>query len=335
MTTLYIDRRGARLEVDGGTVRLELPSGEDDHSDKTMTRYPLGLIDRIVAVSRTNLDTSSLAALAEHGVSFVAFGGRAGERFAAIDTSYNDTVVRMAQTLAYVAPNRRQRLARHVVLRKLRAQRRMLRLALGIRPDLRKPITDALGTLDGQIQQILQGRDLPLPAVRGIEGASAAAYFAAYFTLFPPTFGVTRRQRRPAPDPINATLSLAYTLGTALATRAARTAGLDAAIGFLHAPAHGRPSLACDLIEAERPEIDRFVWRLFADRTLNEGHFGRDGSRACLLNKTGRSHFYEAWARFGADAEPRLQRLARSLAAHLRKACPLPLENDHESDEQD
>ena len=93
-------------------------------------------------------------------------------------------------------------------------------------------------------------------------------------------------------------------------------------VGFLHAPAFGRESLACDLIEPLRPPIDLWVEGLFRARTLRREHFTTDADGACLLGKAGRAAFYQAfgeiralWSRWLGQAAGRL---ARSLGRRAR-----------------
>lgn len=332
MTTLFIDRRDAVLQFRDGTLSLHFPA--DDEQAARVQRFPVGLLERIVAVSRTELDTATLAALAEAGISLTALGGRRGDRVAHVEGSFhNDARVRIGQSVAYVAPRARLRLARLFVGAKLREQRRALRLILARRADLRKPLMDALAT-NGEAGAALRGV-ATLAELRGLEGAAAAAYFRGFFHAFPPSLAPQRRLRRPPPDPVNATLSLAYTLGSGLAVRAARIAGLDPAIGYLHAPAHGRLSLGLDLVEIERASLDLWVWRLFADRVLQASHFGREGSGACLLAKTGRANLYQSWSGYASAAEMRLLRAARLLARHLSRHAPAPETYDDELSAED
>ena len=142
--------------------------------------------------------------------------------------------------------------------------------------------------------------------LNGIEGAAAAAYFAAFTQVFPPSLDFTDRNRRPPRDPVNAALSLGYTLLHFEAVQACYLNGLDPYVGFYHEPAHRRESLAADLIEPLRVHIDRWVWRLFADRELRAEDFVLDNG-ACLLKKEGRALFY---ARYETVAPP-LRRLLR------------------------
>ena len=153
-----------------------------------------------------------------------------------------------------------------------------------------------------------------LASLRGLEGAAAAAYFAAYFSAFAPALGATTRNRRPPKDPVNAVLSLSYTLLYSQASSACWAAGLDPALGALHTLVHNRAALACDLMEPHRPRIDLWVWQLFRSETLRPEHFGHDGAGACLLGKAGRSHFYGAWEAIAKQQSRSLLRQARHLA---------------------
>jgi CRISPR-associated protein Cas1 len=64
-------------------------------------------------------------------------------------------------------------------------------------------------------------------------------------------------------------LSFGYTLLLHEAVAAVETAGLDAAVGFLHQARWGRPNLALDLMEEFRPLIvDAVVLRCATTGTL-------------------------------------------------------------------
>jgi CRISP-associated protein Cas1 len=65
-----------------------------------------------------------------------------------------------------------------------------------------------------------------------------------------------------ASDPVNAMLNYAYTLGYAECRTACIAHGLSPALGFIHADKPGRDSLALDVLEAIRPDIDAYVLEL-------------------------------------------------------------------------
>jgi CRISP-associated protein Cas1 len=84
----------------------------------------------------------------------------------------------------------------------------------------------------------------------------------------------TRRRRRPPTDPVNAMLSLGYTLLQHQVSAAIQIVGFDPYLGFLHQPRHGRPALALDLMEEFRPIIaDSVVLNIVNHRILTEKDF--------------------------------------------------------------
>jgi CRISPR-associated protein Cas1 len=244
---------------------------------------------------------------------------------------HNDVAVRLAQARAALDGPWCSEWARRLVLSKIRAQRRLLNEARGERPDRRKPLSDALKGLETALLT-LQDETLPIGSVRGIEGAAAAAYYGGLTSLFPEHLHFRGRNRRPPRDPVNACLSLGYTLLHFEAVRLAHAAGLDPLLGFYHRPAFGRESLACDLIEPLRAKVDRWVWRLFRTRRLRAEHFAQDKG-ACLLHKAGREAFYIDYERFAGLPRRTLRRQCALLARSFRKAGEPFL--DDERDEED
>jgi CRISPR-associated protein Cas1 len=96
--------------------------------------------------------------------------------------------------------------------------------------------------------------------LRGVEGSAALAWFGLLGLVLREPWRFEGRNRRPPRDPVNALLSLGYTLLLSRVVAACEAAGLEVALGGLHAYHPGRPSLACDLMEPLRvPAVDRWV----------------------------------------------------------------------------
>jgi CRISPR-associated protein Cas1 len=327
MGALYIDRRGAELRWSDGALEIRC----DDEPPRSL---PGRLLELVVLRADTRLTSATLAALADAGVGLVAFGGRGGQRVAQmLGAPHHHARLRIAQCLRSVDADFAAAWAARLVRAKLGAQARLLARARTERADLRKPLGDALATLHAVARALRSGTPPPVASVRGIEGAGAAAYFAGYTALFAPALGFTGRRRRPPPDPVNACLSLGYTLLHAEAVRACWAAGLDPMVGLLHAPASGRASMACDLVEPWRAQVDAWVWQQFRSRALREEHFGRDGAGACLLGKAGRAHYYEAFAPLQRRLAAALQRHARAAALALSNGVALPAADDDDGDD--
>ncbi|HNY29102.1 MAG TPA: CRISPR-associated endonuclease Cas1 [Candidatus Sumerlaeota bacterium] len=95
----------------------------------------------------------------------------------------------------------------------------------------------------------------------GIEGNAAKIYFQAFSSMLKKTagpgasFSFDGRNRRPPRDPVNALLSLAYSLLAKEMVVVLAGIGFDPYLGFLHQPKPGKPCLALDLMEEFRPLI--------------------------------------------------------------------------------
>ncbi|MCP5197802.1 MAG: CRISPR-associated endonuclease Cas1 [Gammaproteobacteria bacterium] len=313
MGTLYLDRRHLNVRLDGKRLLIDEP-------DARPRGVPLALIERVVMQGRVQFDSGVLAALAEQGTSVVCLSARQSRRTAMVlGAGHGDARRRLAQYRLAFEPDARLLLARQLIAGKLRAQMRLLEAAQAQRPDVRKPLHAGLTTMQGLLPALAVARNRD--TVLGLEGAGAAAHYAALTALFPPSLRFTGRNRRPPRDPVNACLSLGYTLLHCEAVRAAYGAGLDPLLGFFHEPAYGRESLACDLIEPLRPRLDGWVWHLFRERRLRENDFVLDKG-ACLLAKAGRQTFYAGYESWIPPLRRYLRRESYRLARWLSEQAP-------------
>jgi CRISPR-associated protein Cas1 len=315
MATLVLDRSNLELRAEPAALAVY----ENGQRGATV---PLKLVERVVMQGSIRVETGIFAKLAEAGASVLMLSPRHARRVAIVHgLAHNDAAIRLGHYRAALDEAFRAGFARDIVRAKLRAQANFLQRALETRPDQRHALLDAGDTVRAILGRIQ--RDMPdIESLRGHEGAASAAAFRGYQALFPDTLGFTGRNRRPPRDPVNAALSLGYTLLHFDAVRAAHLAGLDPMLGFYHGIAHARESLACDLIEPLRPRIDRWVWRLFAERELRAEHFSMDG-QACLMGKTARAHFYASYETAAGPWRRALRRHCAALVRALRASQPV------------
>lgn len=108
-------------------------------------------------------------------------------------------------------------------------------------------------------------------------------------------FDFTNRNRRPPRDPVNALLSLAYSMLAKDLTIVTQAVGFDPYLGFYHQPRFGRASLALDLMEPFRPLIaDSAVLSAINTRMVGPGDFVRAG-QSVALTPGGRKAFFRAY----------------------------------------
>lgn len=327
MALLLLDRAQLEIKTEGQALAL-YEAGERRGT------VPVKLVDRcVIHGMQTRLDTGVLLKLAEAGASVVLMSPRQTRRVAILlGPAHNDAGLKLAQTRRVLDDAHCREWSTAIVRAKLSRQLRCLRHWSTQRPDARKPLWDAMQTVQASLQQLPRQSPYPeLASLRGLEGAAARAHFAGLAAVLPPSLGFSGRNRRPPRDPVNACLSLAYTLLHAQAIGACHSAGLDPLLGFYHRPAIGRESLASDLIEPLRAAIDHWVWELLRQRTLRSEDFTLDKG-ACLLGKTGRATFYAQWERAHHGWQRWLRRQAQGLARQLREEGNTWLVSDEEDE---
>ena len=311
MTTLYIDRKDIELSVSNGVIEVREPTGRRG-------TVPLARLERVVLRGRAKISTSALGAITNAGAGVLVLSGRHNRHLATcVGRPHNDVVRRLGQFDAYQDATARTQWALALISAKVHAQRRLLQKALNSRPDKRRKLTRSIAQLDAlRTRAVEDGARLDIPSLRGIEGAAAAAYFKGFAVLFPPSLGFEHRNRRPPRDPVNACLSLGYTLLHFEATLACHAAGLDPLLGLYHEPAYGRESLAADIVDPFRPHVDEWVWALFRDRVLTKKAF-READGGTLLGKAGRRHFYRRFNPLACALRRLLRRQLARLAREL------------------
>lgn len=321
MGTVYIDRRGTRLEFDRGAVVVREPNANP-------SSIPLSHIERLVVVGNVHLSSHLLNRLAQNGSTVTLIPGRGVRRSAFMQChAHGDVARRIGQFRLATDEALQAHWAKRLVLTRVAGQQRLLHSALHTRADLRHPLVVALRELRGARQELFTSEST-LQEIRGWEGAATAAFFRGYRHLFPASLDFTKRNRRPPKDPVNAALSLAYTLIHTDALRAITRTGLEPMIGVLHKPTFGRDSLACDLTEVARARAERLVWRLFAEQTLDQRSFSKTQD-AVLLGKAGRSLFFRAYEASAWMHRRWLMRIAQGFARecqNLTNGTAIPLE---------
>ncbi len=325
MGTLVIDHAGTRLEALPGRLRLSLPSGE-------RREVPVGLLERVVIQARTEMESTVLGLLAESGVAVLLLSPRRHRRMAIVlGRPHNDLAVRVAQIERAGDPRWCLEWSRGLVRRKLRAQLLLAARIAAKRPQDRHVTEKVRARLGDALANA--ARAASIDGLRGIEGAAARAVFHLLEAAMPDELEFHGRNRRPPRDPVNALLSLTYTLVHFEAVRAAWIAGLDPFVGYYHRPSFSRESMACDLIEPLRPRVEEWVWRLFAERRLGNGDFHRERSGACLLSKQARGDYYCAYEEHAGPLRRALRRECRLIANVLRGRLQMEILEDGDDSE--
>jgi CRISPR-associated protein Cas1 len=284
---LVAQSNGTRIGVRGSAMQITEANGSKGKD------IPLASVESLSLLGSVQISTQALHTFADRGVpvALLSAAGRLVAMFDPLDSVSADT--RRNQVRAFDQPEKCTELTRALVTAKIRNQRTLLMRNCSSLPTL---IASQLADQAGAAEKATS-----IDSLRGHEGQAAALYFAHFAGMFKGDtgreFDENGRQRRPPPDPINACLSLAYSMLTHECVAALRTARLEPSIGAFHVSRPGRPALALDLMEPFRPLIaDSLTIAAFNRGELREGHFRRTAA-GCLLTDDGRKAFFGIYGR--------------------------------------
>lgn len=297
MLTLVIDRRGFSLDYEGQCLIVR-------HPQLPTRSLPMTQLHKIICLHGVAMHTRVIGQCQRHGVDFIVLNSRCSEHSFAVHAAHQRQAARRLHQYRLSADDA---LALHVARRLMQ-----LKLANCLRELRHAGDMSRYSVVSGQVQQL--AACMQADALRGHEGVAQRAMFQHWRAQLPAALGFVSRQRRPPPDPVNAVLSLTYTLAHHEAVRQCLVHGLDPWLGFHHRLAPGRYSLACDLIEPLRPRIERWVVAQFCQQHLERRHFSNVAGQ-CLLGKAGREIYYPLWY----QVQPLWSRLLRRYAAVLAR----------------
>ncbi|RME64148.1 MAG: CRISPR-associated endonuclease Cas1 [Nitrospirae bacterium] len=283
MAVVYIDRKGCLLKRDGNTIAL--------YSDgKKQGTIPLGPVERIIVVGNCTVETSLLRYVTARGavVAFLSARGRAMPAIVTSRQNFNGAL-RVLQYKRSLQEDFIIKFCTQLVHKKISGQMILLKELGQTHSTSILHLKDTLAQMEGILSKVREGESLE--SLRGLEGSAGRLYFTELARLLPQELGFRGRTRRPPKDPVNAMLSFSYSLFYTEIVTALLIAGLEPTIGFYHCFDYGRDSLACDIEEVFRPDIDRFVCKLFLEKCFSRKDFIQEKG-GVYLKKSARARFY-------------------------------------------
>lgn len=294
---MILDRRDLSLEYATDCIIVRVP-GEPPRN------IPMSQLQQLVCLHSVHLTTQLLGQLQKRKIDFIVLNQRYHEHsFGLYANQQKQVERRFIQYKLQLNPEQRLHLAKLICKHKFRVSSRVL----PARDLIREPVLTAIKKVQACSNET---------SLRGLEGSVQRHVFKHWRTQFPQELGFVKRQRRPPPDPVNAVLSLTYTLVHDEAVRQCIAHGLDSQLGFYHRPSFGRHSLACDLMEPLRPKVELWVLQLFTNGSLDRRNFSY-GKFGCYLGKAGRADFYGFFELICSDWRRSLGAHARWLAQHI------------------
>lgn len=284
MNPVYITEQGAVVRQSSKTLVIT-------KDDKKIMQIPILKMDRLLLFGNVQLTTQAINLLLSEGidVAFLTLTGRLRGRLVASESK--NVILRLAQYERYLDNAFQIDQAREIVRGKLNNGRVVLLRHMRSYKIDKAPEIDFIEKAMASLAQ-----QESVESLMGSEGISTAAYFRAYGRMFRKELTFKERTRRPPKDPVNAILSLGYTLLTNEILSLVTAHGFDPYIGFLHGIVYGRPSLALDIVEEFRhPLIDRFTLNLFNMEVLKIQDFHPVADNGVYLTAEGMKKYFKAY----------------------------------------
>jgi CRISPR-associated endonuclease Cas1 len=238
----------------------------------------------------------------------------------------SEAKLRRAQALAHIS-GAALRITRELISRKLDGQGHVARHKL----------------LDASAADTIARFKCELPAadsissIRLIESQAARAYWSAWSTL-PINFPKNDRPRIPdhwlsfgarispltgsprlAANPPNAILNYLYSILESEARLAAAALGLDPGLGVLHVDTSARDSLACDLMEPVRSQVDAYLLDWVTRQPLRREWFSEKRNGNCRLTASFAVRLSETAPIWQRAVAPIAELVARAIWSTIRR----------------
>jgi len=280
---------GIRVRVHSGHLEIEDGIGPERRKIR-LARVGHGL-KRLVCIGNDGFVTlDALQWVSDIDASFVMLDRGGKVLFVTGPTASNDARLRRAQSLA-LGNGTALRISKDLISRKLVSQAALVRDLLH-----NDNIAESIVGIGAKLQTAED-----IETVMLIEAQAAKLYWQTWSGLpirwprnderrvpehwkqFKARISPLTGSPRLAADPANSILNLLYSILEAESRLSAVAMGLDPGIGFLHADAKARDSLACDLQEPVRASVDAFVVNWLQSEPLRRADFFEDSNGNCRL----------------------------------------------------
>jgi len=284
MAILYLTEQGATVRLVGGRIVV-------DKEERIIEELPALKLQQIVSFGKINLTPAVIAFCFEQGadVAFLSMHGKYRGRLQ--PEMHKSAALRQQQYALSIDKEFCRAVSANIVAGKLRNMAAMIRRQRRLREDGSRSVAE----LESLLPRILASTSIE--PLYGYEGRASAVYLRAWRAALKDDWGFKTRRHHPPGDPVNALLSLGYTLLYNDVYAAINIVGLDPYLGLFHRLRHGHAALASDLMEEHRcVVIDRMVLTALNKRMITAGDFLFEGGGVVRLEREALKRFLQMYA---------------------------------------
>ena len=316
---LVVSGYGMRVAIERGQLVVADGVGHERREGR-FSRATCGIKRLVVLGHSGTISFEALRWLADIGAAFLQIDGDGEVIAATIPTGLDDARLRRAQAIAPFTDTGREVV---VGLLKIKIEKQAVLLA---RHDAPTEVVEAVSTTAIGLESASTRQEF-----LALEAAAAATYWTHWASMpvrFPrrdlatlPAHWITLGARtspltaspRKAATPGQALLNYLYALLEAETRLALLQVGLDPGMGILHADLRARDSLACDLMEVVRPDVDAYLLELLASRVFSRRDFFETREGVCRVLPPLTHVLAETSLRWATLIAPHAEALVKSL----------------------
>ena len=263
MANLYLTEQNSVLRKSGSRLIVE-------KDEEILLEVQCHKIDAVLIFGNVQFTTQAVGELFKHGIELAIFSRTGRLKGQLTSPATKNIALRLCQFRKYDDAYFRLAISKQFVSGKINNCLTLMRLFSYNHPEIdvkaeNSVLAAALAdveTADG-VNRIL-----------GLEGTAAKTYFNALSKMILGDFTFPGRKKRPPTDPVNAMLSLSYTMLFNEIASLLDGLGFDPYLGYFHSVDYGRASLAADLMEEFRaPVADRLVLNFVNNRIFKPDDF--------------------------------------------------------------
>ena len=263
MANLYLTEQNSVLRKTGNRLIVQ-------KEEKTLLEVQCHKIDAVLIFGNVQFTTQAVNELFAHSIELAIFSRNGRLKGQLTSPATKNIILRLYQFRKYDDEDFRLAISKKFVTGKISNCLTLMRLFSYNHPEIHlkaenhdlKAAIETVGTAD-RLDRLL-----------GLEGSAAKTYFNAFSKMVLGDFSFTGRNKRPPTDPVNAMLSLSYTMLFNEISSLLDGLGFDPYLGYFHGIDYGRASLAADLMEEFRaPLADRLVLTFVNNRIFKPDDF--------------------------------------------------------------
>jgi len=291
MANLYLTEQNSVLRKTGDRLIVQ-------KDEEILLEVQCHKIDAVLIFGNVQFTTQAVHELFEHGIE-MAILTRTGKLIGQITSpTPKNITLRLQQFKKYWDNDFRLMLSKAIVAGKIINCYHVVRLFSYNHPELSfETEIAALKTKPGDVESATR-----IDQLFGLEGSAAKVYFDAFGRMLLGEFSFPGRKKHPSTDPVNALLSLSYTMIFSEISSLLDGLGFDPYLAYYHSIDYGRASLASDLMEEFRaPVADRLTLNLVNNRVFGKDDFYSNPNEGVYLRR-------EALKRYFVEYEGMLSR---------------------------